>query len=297
MMLARSLLSLYPRTWRERYGEEFSAMLEQCPLSLTDTLTIVHGAFDAHLHPQFGTTGLPYPEKARLMLRALRSSLISVFCAYIGFIVAGCVFAKMMEEGIGQVTQASMPLFTLYVLVFAGSIIALGAMLIGGLPVILAIIRRAIATRRIGPLLLLSVPPFAFAALLLFIHLQKAPVPRIIAQISFAAFFLTMAAISATAVSTAIARSEIQPALLRFATPLAAIVTGAMLLMLIGTFGWGLSLRASDPEIFLSYHGFMDASTAVTWLLITIGMAFTTVIASVSTLRGMRSSALLKAKG
>ena len=27
------LLRLYPRAWRDRYGEEFLALLESCPLS------------------------------------------------------------------------------------------------------------------------------------------------------------------------------------------------------------------------------------------------------------------------
>jgi hypothetical protein len=46
------LLRLYPRAWRERYGEELSAQLEaQRPLRIGIVADLVRGALDAHLHP------------------------------------------------------------------------------------------------------------------------------------------------------------------------------------------------------------------------------------------------------
>jgi hypothetical protein len=46
------LVRLYPRAWRERYGEELSAQLEaQRPLRIGDVADLVRAAFDAHLHP------------------------------------------------------------------------------------------------------------------------------------------------------------------------------------------------------------------------------------------------------
>jgi hypothetical protein len=46
------LLRLYPRAWRERYGEELSAQLEaQRPLRIGIVADLVSGALDAHLHP------------------------------------------------------------------------------------------------------------------------------------------------------------------------------------------------------------------------------------------------------
>lgn len=46
------LLRLYPQTWRERYGEEFAALISERPPSLADRVDIVRGAVDARLHPQ-----------------------------------------------------------------------------------------------------------------------------------------------------------------------------------------------------------------------------------------------------
>jgi hypothetical protein len=46
------LLRLYPRPWRDRYGEEFEALLADRPPTPRHRLDIVRGALDAHLHPQ-----------------------------------------------------------------------------------------------------------------------------------------------------------------------------------------------------------------------------------------------------
>jgi hypothetical protein len=39
---------LYPRAWRQRYGPEFNALLEQQPLTLRSVLDVARGALDAH---------------------------------------------------------------------------------------------------------------------------------------------------------------------------------------------------------------------------------------------------------
>ena len=51
-MKRHRLLGLYPRAWRERYGEELCAQLEaQRPLRIGVVADLVRGALDAHLHP------------------------------------------------------------------------------------------------------------------------------------------------------------------------------------------------------------------------------------------------------
>jgi hypothetical protein len=46
------LTALYPTTWRDRYGDEFEAVLTARPPSVSERVDIVRGALDAHLHPQ-----------------------------------------------------------------------------------------------------------------------------------------------------------------------------------------------------------------------------------------------------
>jgi hypothetical protein len=51
------LLSLYPRAWRERYEDEFIALLEARPPDVHDRVDIIRGAIDARLHPAADTGG------------------------------------------------------------------------------------------------------------------------------------------------------------------------------------------------------------------------------------------------
>jgi hypothetical protein len=51
------LVRLYPRPWRDRYGDELEALLEARPPSLRDRFDVVRGAIDARLDPQVGDTG------------------------------------------------------------------------------------------------------------------------------------------------------------------------------------------------------------------------------------------------
>lgn len=46
--IVRALLRCYPRAWRERYGEEFVALLAELPPSASQTYDLARGAFDAH---------------------------------------------------------------------------------------------------------------------------------------------------------------------------------------------------------------------------------------------------------
>ena len=49
----RLLLRLYPREWRCRYGAEMEAVLGQAGLGPRETVDLLRGALDAHVHPQW----------------------------------------------------------------------------------------------------------------------------------------------------------------------------------------------------------------------------------------------------
>jgi hypothetical protein len=48
-MKSRWLLRLYPRVWRDRYGDEFLSLLESRPLGATQIIDIVRSSFSEHL--------------------------------------------------------------------------------------------------------------------------------------------------------------------------------------------------------------------------------------------------------
>jgi hypothetical protein len=62
------LIALYPRAWRERYGDELAAILAAEPPGLRARLDLVRGALDAHLHPAVPS---PLPVAAALTASAL----------------------------------------------------------------------------------------------------------------------------------------------------------------------------------------------------------------------------------
>ena len=48
-MRAETLLRLFPRAWRERYGDEFLALVDDRSLGVTEIVDVALGALDAHL--------------------------------------------------------------------------------------------------------------------------------------------------------------------------------------------------------------------------------------------------------
>jgi hypothetical protein len=81
------LVALYPAAWRERYGEEFVALLEARPPRRVDVFDIALGALDAHLFPQA-------PEgRFRMFTRiagvAAIGAGVALLAGFLGFIVEG----------------------------------------------------------------------------------------------------------------------------------------------------------------------------------------------------------------
>jgi len=52
--LARLLLRLYPRAWRDRYGEEFATLLESNPSGLGTAVNVVWSALQERIFPTQG---------------------------------------------------------------------------------------------------------------------------------------------------------------------------------------------------------------------------------------------------
>ena len=67
------LLQLYPARWRERYGEEFGAVLASQHASVGLVLDVLGGAIDAHLYPQIkNSNSKPIKEEDTMTLLMLQ---------------------------------------------------------------------------------------------------------------------------------------------------------------------------------------------------------------------------------
>jgi hypothetical protein len=90
------LLRWYPAEWRERYGEEFAALMEDAlggrPPALRFRLSVARAGLRERRH-QAGLVGSSTPAADRV-----RVGFVLVLCAWTAFVVAGSVFAKLSEN-------------------------------------------------------------------------------------------------------------------------------------------------------------------------------------------------------
>lgn len=103
--ITSSLLLLYPRAWRERYGAEIEEMLTEQQVTLRTVLDLVAGAIDARLNPQLITP----PQTGQLeggttMLSRLRCAPAGVSIQdqwrSAGWMVGGTLVLTMLSLGL-----------------------------------------------------------------------------------------------------------------------------------------------------------------------------------------------------
>ena len=289
----RWLLYLYPRAWRARYAEEYLALLEACPFSLWTIWDVCLGAIDAHLHLEM-LTGRMFP-----LMNKLRTSAVIVFCAYIGFVVAGLGFGKLVEyddftELLHDNTGVAISYYTLY----TGAFVALAAVLVGGVPLAVAAARDAIAKKRWRLLALFAVPPVSLALwivdILLAVGRNPNPAPvlsrplqeRILEALHLVGGFGLAAFLSTAAVCIIVVRSDISEKLFRFARIPATIATLAMVVMFAAVAVYTLIGNAANPELFAGNEGIMATNTNLSLAGILAMMAIATIIAVAALIRG-----------
>lgn len=295
---ARSwLLRLYPAEWRARYGEEFAALLEDCPLSFFGLLDVLLGALDAHIAP------LDANGRILRMLHQPRRSAIVVFCAYIAFVLAGMAYNQTIEDDLRALNSAHPDVALAYHIVFFVSPLSLLAVLVGGLPIALVALRHALAGRRWDILALFAIPPLSLALWLgwtaIIVGVIAPAHPRITINetfglavfVSWGGLFVLAAIASTAAVSIAVSRSEVSPRLYRFALGpgVAAVLT--MAAMLGGVVAWGLLMRADDPAYLSSTTGPFGLSVVMQWLIVVGVMALATLVAAAALVRAYRTPA------
>lgn len=293
------VLFLCPPGLRAAYGAQMAQVFHQCCRdayvhagtrgvarlwlpTLADLLAGVAAEYRALL-AQWWAGGSPR--------RRARAATITVFCAYSAFVVAGCGFAKLPEDGgVAEVTRAHPMIGLAFALTAVSSLVALLAVLAGGLPLTIAALRAARRARRRDIPLLFAVPPLALAAFVgVTVLLERLiPGPSRGAILLFVGAFVLAVLVSAAAVSAAIARGDPGARSLTYARAPAALVALAMTAMLASTVMWGLGLRAYAPRLFAG----MDATGAYgvfTWTRVVALMALSTLVALVGVGRGFAS--------
>ena len=261
------LLGWYPPSWRERYGEELKALMEDTlgdrPPSPRFRLSIAWAGLRERGH-EAGVIGKTAPPANRL-----RAGSLMVLCAWAAFVVAGSSFAKL-SEGFGQAVPAgtrTLPTVA-YGVVFAAGVIG-GLLVVAGLVIGLPAFYRFLQAGRWRSIRghVLRAAAASVAGLLavgVLIGLARTLTPaqrngallyHPVVWYYLLAFVPTMVLVVAalvlwTVTVVAVARQlDLGRQILSAEGVLAAAVTVAMVLMLAATAVWWGSIASSAPWI------------------------------------------------
>jgi hypothetical protein len=307
MTLAKLLVRLYPRDWRAHYGAEFEAVIETQHPTFIDILDVALNALDAHINPALEGTTLPTERLVRLMQK-LRTAEIQIFAAWIAFVIVGLAFNGMMDDSpylplMGKMTgrialdlDFNQPLGLAWTALAGGAVVALLAVLAGGLPVAYAAWRRSPQVRRlflipVVAFIAICIPPAIAVGLavtgVVHAHNPVGPATGITLLWWYGLLFVVAAIASTWAVARAIRRSDIGERPLRFAVVPGIVTTLAMALMLGASIAWGVAAHAQLPGSFDSLNLFAGYPTFASWGAVVLVMLIATIVAAIGCIRSV----------
>jgi hypothetical protein len=243
------LVRLYPRVWRERYGEEFAALLADCAVTPGTALDVLCSALDAHwmeINRQWRMTS---------MFSRPRNSALTVFCAWVAYVLAGLCFYGVLDDNPLTAlarSQGGGLRFSVWA-VQAGAVLALLAVLAGALPIGWAILTSALRQRSRDVLTLLAVPPLSLIVVLAYVGYllvlgnqpgltSAAPDAHMRTLVYVFQFvFMGLAIASTTALVAAVQRSQLDERPYRATRLPAVLASASMGLTLLGLLSWGAS--------------------------------------------------------
>lgn len=267
-LLLRALLRLYPAGWRERYGEEYVALLEEHGADLRTLADVAAGAVDARL----GAGRMPTRERRQ------RSALAASLWAAVA--IAACVagFQKMVEyDDFRSAAAHHPPVAAGRDLILGGAVVVAAAVCLAGLTLGSALwrhLRRPPRGALVRPLLLAGAATAAFvlglAALVVYAH-ESAGQPvrdhQTIAVLgAWVAYSSVCVVLALSAAGRLVARVSIDAAGLRRTVRLAWLGAAGMVLTVAGMLVWGIALRLDSAPLFdLRDGGLLATPTAATW--------------------------------
>jgi hypothetical protein len=289
------LLRLFPAEWRDRYGEEFAALLAQTGISMGTVFDVLLAAVDAHLHPH---TNRRWP----LMIQRMRRSELTVFVCWVVLAIAAAGFAKMTEDPpLSTLRGGQLVVGLAYDAIALGGALGLVAILLGGLPIAVAIAFDGLRRRRWPQLGLLALPIVAIAVWAAVTIVLVGPVgppvdafARVIFFIIWVSTFIVAVLVSAVGLGVAALNAEISGEFYRRAVTPTIVTAFAMLVVVAATVVWGLAVYAADPSAFWGGGGFLATNTAANWLAIVLTMGGACLVA-VRTERRLRREASAQA--
>jgi hypothetical protein len=155
------LVALYPEAWRERYGEEMLALVEDDPPRVRGLASLVRGAVAAHLHPRARWRATP---AARMRL-----SIGFLFGCWMLLSLGGLAFQKVTENipfdtPFSDASQQHHWIALGRAAILAGALLGAVSIAVGGLPLLWLALRRALRAGEWRLRLLLALPALSLVA-------------------------------------------------------------------------------------------------------------------------------------
>ncbi len=290
--MRKRLLALYPEAWRDRYGTEMSALLDEAPPSVAATMDLGRGALAAHLRPLPGTAPAT---------RA-RSTIAGVLGCFIVFCVCGSGFAKTTEN-YDHIEHVHPLLGGSHSLILIAAIVAACALVLAAARLARASLAHAYRTRDPTLMKLIALPPAAIGmfagsvgllALWLNAHHHRAGVGGWL-LLGLCALCAAAGALACWAAPRAIMR-RIDIPRSTFAVSISAMALVALCMAVIalatGVFLTGIII--DSPNVGAAGNGpgqLIDVTTSIAIQL--AAMLALSAVAALSAVRGLRSLATL----
>jgi hypothetical protein len=291
-LLVRFAVSFYPRPWRERYRDEFCALLGDM------------------------TNGKPLPVRARLLGNAVRGGLgvrlillaerglperrkepvATVACAAIAFAVAVAGVAKMREGAAFDAAAHTHTAVAVSLGILRGAAALAGlAVVAGAAPLAWAVVRQLVVERRHGlmvPLASGTVAPLSWIGAV-WITAQLAgrhpgAQPNLMAVAALAATGLGVVMTCAWAIITVIRRVHLPSRLLQAEIPAMTLLSVSAAAVTAADIAWGLALRSADAGLFYSDNGLISTPLAPNWAGSAMVLSAVTAAMAAATVRAAR---------
>lgn len=266
--LAGIILRLYPAAWRERYREEYEALLEDHGVGAGTLADMLGGVLDAHVRE---IAAAP-PERRQ------RSALAACLWGVAAAAVAVAGFAKMVEyDDFASAAARHAPVAAGRDLIFAGAAIVALAVCVGGLVVAAALWRdlgrdegsdlvRPLAAAVAATALIAAGPP----VLAVYAHTASPRPPHDPRTLAVVAAWLGASAlggiVALAGAGRILRRVPLRPRELHRSMTAAWIAAGGMCVIALGLGLWGIALATEAGRVFhLSDGGILATPTFATW--------------------------------
>ena len=209
------------------------------------------------------------------------TQLTRIFSAFIGSLVIVLSFSIFQTQQNAQAVVATHPLLMLALqVIFAGTVLATGAVLFAGIPL------AVVAWRSTPRIRFLFAVPFLACALPLLVSLliPFLYIGMFLGPLFFiVGLFYGIPIISTIAINRAIRQAALPDKWLRFARLPSRLVVFALIMMFLGLLSWGVYIAVFAPALFFSLSAPLNLPLSLIWLLMCIGMLICVIIAARAT--------------